>query len=106
MIGYCGLVFGGTGFGPAPADEPEIAFELARATHGRGYATEAAAAVVSWAATVGHARLWATVRDWNAPSLRTLAKLGFVATGDVEADPEHGDSLLLVRDGRPGQVPA
>ena len=94
VIGYCGLVFHGNG----SPDEPELAYELLRAVHGRGYATEAARAVVTWAGDAGCPRLWATVRDWNAASRRVLAKLGFRETGRVEPDALHGDSLLTVRE--------
>jgi [ribosomal protein S5]-alanine N-acetyltransferase len=94
VIGYCGLVFHGNG----SPDEPELAYELLRAAHGHGYATEAARAVVTWASEAGHPRLWATVRDWNVASRRVLEKLGFRETGEVEPDPVHGDSLLTVRE--------
>ena len=94
VVGYCGLTVRGRG----SADEPELAYELLRAAHGRGYATEAGRAVVSWAGAAGHERLWAGVRDWNVASRRVLAKLGFRETGDVEPDAVHGDSLLTVRE--------
>lgn len=71
-IGYCGLIIG-----RATLDEPEIAYELFRRAHGRGYATEAARAVLDAAIGTGRQRLWSTVRPWNAPSLRVLEKLGF-----------------------------
>ncbi|MBO1756274.1 GNAT family N-acetyltransferase [Allobranchiibius sp. CTAmp26] len=96
VIGYCGLVFHGNG---AP-EEPELAYELLRHTHGCGYATEAGAAVLDWARTAGYDRVWATVRAWNAASRRVLQKLGFMETGRVESDAVHGDSLLTVRDHR------
>lgn len=92
VIGYCGLVFHGNG----SPDEPELAFELLRAAHGRGYATEAGRAVSAWVREAGYPRLWATVRDWNAASRRVLEKLGFCETGHVDHDPVHGDSLLTV----------
>ena len=94
VIGYCGLVPGGHG----SPEEPELAYELLRAAHGRGYATEAARAVVTWAGEAGYRRLWAGVRDWNVASRRVLDKLGFRETGRVERDPVHGDSLLTVRE--------
>lgn len=94
VIGYCGLVFHGNG----SPDEPELVFELLRAVHGHGYATEAGGAVVAWAGQAGHPRLWATVRGWNVASRRVLEKLGFHETGRVEPDAVHGDSLLTVRE--------
>lgn len=94
VIGYCGLLLPPDG----PPDEPELAYELLRAAHGRGYATEAALAVVTWACGAGYPRLRAGVRDWNAASRRVLQKLGFNETGRVEPDTVHGDSLLTVRE--------
>lgn len=92
FIGYCGLTAGQASF-----DEPEIAFELARRAHGHGYATEAARAVVEAAARTGRRRLWATVREWNAPSLRVLEKLDFHRSGRITEDAERGDSIWMTR---------
>lgn len=72
FIGYCGLIIG-----RSTLEEPEIAYELFRRAHGRGYATEAAGAVLDAAVATGRKRLWATVGAWNTPSLRVLEKLGF-----------------------------
>ena len=94
VIGYCGLIFHGSG----SSDEPELAYELLRAAHGCGYATEAGRAVVTWVSEAGYGRLWAAVRDWNVASRRVLEKLGFRETGRVERDVVHGDSLLTVRE--------
>lgn len=93
VIGYCGLVDSGRG-----ADgEPELAFELLRRAWGQGYATEAAEAVLDWARSSGHPRLWATVWDWNTASRRVLARLGFTETGRTEVDPVHGTTLFTTR---------
>lgn len=97
VIGGCGLVPG------RQALEPELAFELLRRAQGRGYATEAARAVLEQARSAGHRRLWATVWAWNTPSLRVLARLGFVPADRDEADPVEVDAarvpqlLLTVR---------
>ena len=72
FIGYCGLTIG-----RSTVEEPEIAYELLRRAHGRGYATEAARAVLGAAIATGRGRLWATVGAWNTPSFRVLEKLGF-----------------------------
>ena len=93
VIGCCGLV----GSDQGSPGEPEIAFELLRRAQGRGCATEASSAVLDRARALGHARLWATVWDWNAPSRRVLAKLGFTETGRAQVDPVHGTTLVLVR---------
>ena len=91
MIGYCALVVG-----RCSLDEPEIAYELLRRFHRRGYATEAAAALVDAAAATGRHRLWSTVRSWNTASLRVLEKIGFrrdhITTDDL------GEVVWLVRD--------
>lgn len=87
-IGYCGLVTG-----HASDDEPEIAYELLASTWERGYATEAARAVVDAAFGTGRRRLWASVRPWNAPSFAVLARVGFVHDR-IEPD-EWGDLVLL-----------
>lgn len=93
FLGYCGLTVG-----QATYDEPEIAYELARRTHGHGYATEAARAVVEAAARTGRRRLWATVREWNTASFRVLEKLGFENSGRIDRNPERGDSVWMTRD--------
>ena len=90
VIGYCGLLFGG---GSTPG-EPELAYELLRRAHGCGFATEAAQAVVTWAAEAGFERLWAGVRAWNLASRNVLHKLGFLETGRVVPDTEFGDSVI------------
>ena len=72
FIGYCGLIVG-----RASIDEPEIAYELFQRARGRGYATEAAGAVLDAAIATGRTRLWSTVGSWNTPSLRVVEKLGF-----------------------------
>jgi RimJ/RimL family protein N-acetyltransferase len=94
VIGYCGLILHGNG----SPDEPELVYELLRAAHGCGYATEAGRAVVTWVGEAGYQRMWAGVRDWNAASRRVLEKLGFRETGRVEPDAVYGDNLLTVRE--------
>ena len=92
VIGYCGVVFDGDG------ERPELAFELLRAVHDRGYATEAGNAVIAWARDKGCPQLWATVWDWNLASRRVLGKLGFVDTGVVTKAGAQGRSLLMLRE--------
>jgi [ribosomal protein S5]-alanine N-acetyltransferase len=94
VIGYCGLTVHGNG----SPDEPELAYELLRAAHGCGYATEAGRAVVTWASEAGYRRLRAEVWDWNVASRRVLEKLGFREAGRVEPGSVDGHSLLTVRE--------
>ncbi len=56
FIGYCGLIIG-----RSTLEEPEIAYELFRSAHGKGYATEAASVVLDAAIATGRQRLWSTV---------------------------------------------
>lgn len=90
FIGYCGLIVG-----RYTVEEPEIAYELFQRAHGRGYATEAAGAVLDAAVATGRKRLWSTVRTWNTPSLRVLEKLGF-ERHHASAD-DRGELVWLTR---------
>ncbi|WP_159944477.1 MULTISPECIES: GNAT family N-acetyltransferase [unclassified Nocardiopsis] len=90
FIGYCGLVVG-----RCTLEEPEIAYELFQRAHGRGYATEAAGAVLAAAAATGRRRLWSTVGTWNTPSLRVLEKLGFER--DRVSTEDSGEVAWLTR---------
>lgn len=92
VIGYCGLIANVHG----QDGEPELAYEFLRAEWGRGYATEAARAVIEWARSMGYLRLWATVRDWNIASRHVMSKSGFTETSRVERDAVHGDSIFYV----------
>jgi RimJ/RimL family protein N-acetyltransferase len=70
-VGYTAIIIGrGT------LEEPELAYEILPHAHGRGYATEAARAVLDAAFATGRQRIWATIRPWNGASLRVLDKLG------------------------------
>jgi RimJ/RimL family protein N-acetyltransferase len=90
FIGYCGLIVG-----RSTPEEPEIAYELFRRAHGRGYATEAAGAVLEAAIATGRERLWSTVGSWNTPSLRVLEKLGFER--DHVSVEDSGEVVWLTR---------
>lgn len=90
FIGYCGLIIG-----RSTLEEPEIAYELFRRAHGRGYATEAAGAVLGAAGATGRKRLWSTVGTWNTPSLRVLEKLGFER--DRVSTEDSGEVAWLTR---------
>ncbi|HET9878347.1 MAG TPA: GNAT family N-acetyltransferase [Candidatus Limnocylindria bacterium] len=81
-----------------PSDEgiAEIGYALLPAWRGRGYAVEAARATLASALDDPRVRtLRASVSPDNERSLRLIAKLGFVRTGE-QWDPEDG--LELVHD--------
>jgi len=87
-----GEVIGTAGFkGPPDADGMvEIAYGVVPSVEGRGYATEAAGALVRFAAADERVRLIRahTFRELNA-STRVLRKCGFVHIGEV-VDSEDG----------------
>ncbi len=64
-------------------DGVELGYWIGHAHWGRGFATEAARAVLSLAATLGHRRILARHFTDNPASGRVLCKLGFAATGLV-----------------------
>lgn len=92
FIGYCGLIIG-----RSTLEEPEIAYELFRGAHGKGYATEAASVVLDAAIATGRQRLWSTVGAWNIASLRVLEKIGFKRHHSTWDD-ERGEIVWNVRD--------
>jgi RimJ/RimL family protein N-acetyltransferase len=64
----------------------EIGYVLARSAWGRGHATEAAHAVVSWAAAQSFVhRVWAVVDAENVRSARVLEKTGMTREGTLRA---------------------
>ncbi|QYF73145.1 GNAT family N-acetyltransferase [Cryobacterium sp. PAMC25264] len=91
VLGYCGLIENSV----SSTEDPELAFDFLRAFWNHGYATEAASEVINRSRALGYRHLSSTVRAWNTASLRVLAKLGFVDTGEQENDDVHGDLLLL-----------
>ena len=86
------LVIGSAGFvGPPNEDAAvEIAYGIVPGYQGRGYATEAAAALTNFAFTTGRVQIvCAYTLPQNEPSARVLAKCGFKFAGEV-IHPEDG----------------
>jgi [ribosomal protein S5]-alanine N-acetyltransferase len=88
LIGICGF--------PGPPDSDgiaEIAYGIAPAYQGRGYATEAASALIDFATSDNRVR---TIRAHTLPeknaSTRVLEKCGLKKIGDA-VDPENGLSV-------------
>jgi RimJ/RimL family protein N-acetyltransferase len=75
-VGCCGLK-------PAEDGALELGFHLRPEHWGRGYATEAAQAVIERALQMGTPALYAGHHPRNAASRRTLEKLGFRRTGET-----------------------
>jgi len=90
-------VVGNAGFhGPPGADGvAEIGYEVASTDRRQGYATEAAAALIEWAAREhGVERFRACVGPWNRGSLRLVRGLGFRQVG-VRIDEVDGEELVF-----------
>ncbi len=87
-IGICGLLK------RESLEHVDLGFALVRRRFGRGYATEAAAAVVAYGEReLGLERILAITSPDNYGSMRVLAKLGFV----FERERSHSDDGSMVR---------
>lgn len=60
-----------------------LGYVFAWAHQGRGYATEAAGALLRWAFAHGAHRIWAECNPENGPSWRLLERLGFRREGHL-----------------------
>lgn len=81
----------------ARGPEVEIGWRLPVAARGRGYATEAARAVLAHGLdTLGLARIVADIRPENAASIRVAEKIGMRAAGPTPAAP-HAVRYLAER---------
>jgi RimJ/RimL family protein N-acetyltransferase len=98
MIGHAGF-HGPPGInGLSKADAVEVGYTVLPPFRGRGYATEAAAALMDWAEREhGIRRFVASVAPGNEPSLAVVRKLGFVRTGE-QWDEEDGLELVFELD--------
>ncbi len=87
--------------GIAPDGMVEIGYGLRKGCCGKGYMTEAVAAVAEWAfAQEGVTRIEAETAFDNEPSKKVLHNAGFVANGEIG---EEGPRFVLVREkGRKG----
>jgi len=90
-IGHCG--FHGP---PEMIGRAEIGYTVFTHHRGRGYAKEAAGALVEWAFAQGEAEVYASVAPDNAPSLAVVRALGFTQIG-TQIDEVDGLELVFVR---------
>ncbi len=89
-MGMCGLIRRDT------LPEVDLGYAFLPEFWGLGYATEAAAACVSWGRhTLGLRTLLAIVSPGNASSIRLLQSLGFLPSGTMEYAP--GDLVEIHR---------
>lgn len=76
----------------------ELGYWIGRAHWGHGFATEAATAVLAFAASIGARRIEADTFLDNAASQRVLAKLGFTYRDEVdEVQPLRGGVCRIAR---------
>ncbi len=99
MIGHAGF-HGPPGTGGLAPGKAELGYTVFPAYRGRGYATEAAVALMDWAEGEGIRRFVASVAPGNDPSLAIVRTLGFVQTGE-QWDEEDGLELVLELDRSP-----
>ena len=88
VVGHCG--FHGP---PEIIGRAEIGYTVFEAFRGRGFAKEAAKALVDWAFKQGESRVYASVAPDNAASLAVVTALGFTRVGTQE---DEVDGLELV----------
>ena len=100
-IGICGLLQRDN------LDSPDLGFALLPGFRSRGYAAEAATAVIEQArhSTAGPALLYAFLAADNLDSCSLLRKLGFVAAGEYRLTGDHEMLVLYRLELRPGKNP-
>jgi RimJ/RimL family protein N-acetyltransferase len=78
---------------------PETGWVLAPWSHGKGYATEAMTAILTWSEAQGHPRTVCLIDPPNTASLRVAAKCGY---RELVRTPYKGaDVIVLERSRRP-----
>jgi RimJ/RimL family protein N-acetyltransferase len=91
-LGLCGLVRRDA------LPHPDVGFAFLPAFRGRGYALEAARAVLDDARARGLPRVLAIVKPGNAPSRRLLLRLGLADAGQVRLAPDAEELELYAID--------
>ena len=87
IVGNCGL--------HEDEGEPAIGYWIARGHQGRGFATEAARALVGLARVIGYRRLLSHHFADNPASGRVLRKCGFVPTGRTSHRPSLARGAIV-----------
>jgi RimJ/RimL family protein N-acetyltransferase len=98
IVGHAGFHGPPGSFGLDPG-KAELGYTVFPPYRGRGYATEAAVALMDWAGSEGVRQFVASIGPWNEPSLTIARKLGFVQTGE-QWDEEDGLELVFELDRR------
>ncbi len=93
MVGDIGYMDVKRGVTPTLDGMPEVGWALAADAHGRGYASEALAAVLAWGdAHFGAHRAACIIDSANAPSIRLATKAGFRFAHEATV---HGDVVQV-----------
>ena len=97
FLGEVGFADYKRGITPSLAGVPEIGWVLASHAHGKGFATEAVAAVIVWGdSRFGKKRTTCIIAPENAASIRVAVKCGY---REFQRTTYHGNSTLIyVRD--------
>lgn len=93
FIGYVGLHE--IGFEASFTPGVEIGWRLSKEYHNRGYATEAAKAVLEIAKSQGIKRLYSFTAEINKPSERVMQKIGMQRVGEFDHPKLTSQSPLL-----------
>jgi RimJ/RimL family protein N-acetyltransferase len=90
-------VVGGIGIRPLPptGEDLEVSWQLNRSEWGKGYATEAARALISWAFTQEIDELFVVARPHNVRAVATAKRLGLQWVG--ETSKYYGLNLQVYR---------
>jgi len=93
IIGTCGVFHTWRGFGQGFDDAPEIGWIIGQSVWGRGYATEAMRAALTWFDQVhGARRIVCMIEQDNDASFALAARLGFVTF----AQQDYGGRMLTL----------
>jgi RimJ/RimL family protein N-acetyltransferase len=91
-VGHCG--FHGP---PGIIGRAEIGYTVFSPFRGRGYAKEAAGALVDWAFEQGEREVYASVSPTNAPSLAVVRAVGFTQVGTQEDEVDGLELVFVIR---------
>lgn len=86
---------------PPDAEDSEVGYVLLPAERGRGFATEATRALVTWAFREGMPEVFVVARPANAPGIAVAQRLGFQWVGETS---KYYDLRLRVYRLRPGDL--